>query len=59
MILKIDVFQSEASGGGNEVFGGVFCVPWGPWGPQGECANFFVGSWGALWSGQSLNHDGF
>ena len=46
-------------GGGNEVFGGVFCVRWGPWDPPGECTNFLLGSRGDLWSGQSSNHDEF
>ena len=40
-------------------FGGVGSAPCGPFGPPGECANFFLSSRGPLWSGQSSHHDDF
>ena len=40
-------------------FGGVGSAPCGPFGPPGECANFFLSSRGPLWSGQSSHHGDF
>ncbi len=51
--------QSEFRGRWGLSFGGVGSAPCGPFGPPGECANFFLSSRGPLWSGQSLHHDGF